>query len=56
MRALQVSAGFDVADNEIVRPAVPGDPVIMADVPLAAPIIANGGEALGPPARRAPGH
>src|SRR5690606_33637612 len=35
LRVLQVSQGFDVADNEIVRRAGPGDLVITADIPLA---------------------
>jgi uncharacterized protein len=33
---LQVSAGFDVADSEIVRLLNAGDLVITADIPLAA--------------------
>ena len=48
LKALQVSPGFDVADNEIVRQAVAGDLVITADIPLAAEIIAKGGIALNP--------
>jgi uncharacterized protein len=36
LRVLQVTAGFDVADNEIIRRAAPGDLVITADIPLAA--------------------
>jgi uncharacterized protein YaiI (UPF0178 family) len=47
-----VSAGFDVADNEIVKRAEPGDLVITADVPLAAEVIAKGGEALNPRGQR----
>ena len=38
--ALQVPAGLDVADSEIVRRAEPGDLVITADIPLAALIVA----------------
>jgi len=45
---IQVPAGFDVADNEIVRRAAPGDLVITADIPLAAEIIDGGGHALNP--------
>ncbi|HEX8783222.1 MAG TPA: YaiI/YqxD family protein [Steroidobacteraceae bacterium] len=52
LRVLQVASGFDVADSEIVKRAVPGDLVITADVPLAAQIIANGGEALNPRGER----
>ncbi|GAB3686126.1 YaiI/YqxD family protein [Salinisphaera aquimarina] len=46
--AVQVSAGFDVADNEIVKRLAPGDLVITADIPLAAEIIEKGGQALSP--------
>jgi uncharacterized protein len=52
LRVLQVTSGFDVADNEIVKRAIPGDLVITADVPLAAEIIAKGGEALNPRGER----
>jgi uncharacterized protein YaiI (UPF0178 family) len=45
---VQVAAGFDVADNEIVRRAAPGDLVITADIPLAAEVIDKGGHALNP--------
>jgi len=43
-----VSAGFDVADSEIVRNLDQGDLVITADIPLAAEVIAKGGMALNP--------
>lgn len=43
-----VSAGFDVADNEIVKACEPGDLVITSDIPLAAEVIAKGGLALSP--------
>ena len=43
IRSLRVAAGFDVADNEIVRRLVAGDLVITADIPLAAEVIAKGG-------------
>ena len=46
--ALQVADGFDVADSEIVRKLEPGDLVITADIPLAAEVIAKGGQALDP--------
>lgn len=36
IRTLRVAAGFDVADNEIVRQCEAGDLVITADIPLAA--------------------
>ncbi len=45
---LQVEAGFDVADNEIVKRIKPGDLVITSDIPLAAEIIENKGIALNP--------
>lgn len=48
IRAIQVSAGFDVADNEIVRRLAPGDLVITADIPLAAEVIAKEAHALNP--------
>jgi uncharacterized protein YaiI (UPF0178 family) len=43
-----VPPGFDVADNEIVRNLRPGDLVITADIPLAAEVISNHGQALNP--------
>ena len=52
LRVLQVASGFDVADNEIVRRVAPGDLVITADIPLAAEIIAKGGDALNPRGER----
>lgn len=48
IRALQVSAGFDVADNHIVQEMQMGDLVITADIPLAAQVIERGGHALNP--------
>ncbi len=48
INTVQVGAGFDVADDEIVRRAEAGDLVITADIPLAAEIIANGAHALNP--------
>ncbi len=48
IRALQVPAGFDVADNKIVELTEPGDLVVTADIPLAAEVIAKGGRALNP--------
>jgi len=43
---LQVGAGFDVADNEIVEQMHAGDLVITSDIPLAADVIETGGFAL----------
>lgn len=48
IRAMQVPAGFDVADNKIAQLVEPGDLVITADIPLAADVIARGGHALNP--------
>ena len=45
---LQVPAGFDVADNEIVKRLSAGDLVITSDIPLAAEVIDNKGQALSP--------
>jgi len=45
---LQVSSGFDVADDEIVKRLTEGDLVITADIPLASEVLANGGQALNP--------
>ncbi|NMP29194.1 YaiI/YqxD family protein [Rahnella sp. SAP-1] len=52
LRTLRVEAGFDVADNEIVKRVEPGDLVITADIPLAAEVIAKGGVALNPRGER----
>ena len=46
--ALQVPAGFDMADEKIARHLQPGDLVITADIPLAAAVIERGGHALDP--------
>jgi uncharacterized protein YaiI (UPF0178 family) len=45
---LQVSSGFDVADDEIVKRAEKGDLVITADIPLAAEAMEKGAYALNP--------
>ena len=45
---LQVSSGFDVADDEIVKRLTSGDLVITADIPLAAEVLEKGGQALNP--------
>ncbi len=45
---LQVSQGFDVADNEIVKRLDPGDLVITADIPLASEVIDKQAIALNP--------
>jgi uncharacterized protein YaiI (UPF0178 family) len=48
IRAMQVPAGFDVADNKIAGLVEPGDLVITADIPLAADVISRGAHALNP--------
>ena len=48
IRAIQVVAGFDVADNQIVQRLQRGDLVITADIPLAAEVVKKGGHALDP--------
>lgn len=48
IKAIQVPAGFDVADGKIVQHLEQGDLVITADIPLAAEVIAKGGHALNP--------
>ncbi len=48
IKTVQVPAGFDVADNEIVKRLEAGDLVITADIPLAADVIEKGGHALNP--------
>jgi hypothetical protein len=48
VRSIQVSQGFDVADNHIVELVQANDLVITADIPLAAEVIDKGGKALNP--------
>jgi len=48
IQSLQVSQGFDVADDEIVKRMDAGDLVITSDIPLAAEVIEKGGMALSP--------
>ncbi|VEA38677.1 putative YaiI/YqxD family protein [Salmonella enterica subsp. enterica] len=52
IRTLRVGAGFDVADNEIVRQCEAGDLVITADIPLAAEVLEKGAAALNPRGER----
>lgn len=52
IRTLRVAAGFDVADNEIVKRVAPGDLVITADIPLAAEVLDKGAAALNPRGER----
>ena len=46
--AVQVSGGFDVADNYIVEHLQENDLVITADIPLAAEVIAKNAHAINP--------
>jgi uncharacterized protein YaiI (UPF0178 family) len=48
IKSLQVTPGFDIADNEIVKRLAVGDLVITSDIPLAAEVIGKGGYALNP--------
>ena len=48
IKAVQVSSGFDVADDEIVKRLSAGDLVITSDIPLAAEAIEKGALALSP--------
>lgn len=48
IKFMQVPAGFDVADNEIVKRIETNDLVITGDIPLAAEVIEKGAQALNP--------
>jgi len=48
IKSLRVAAGFDVADNEIVKRLNAKDLVITSDIPLAAEVLDKGGYALTP--------
>ena len=48
IKAIQVAAGFDVADNHIAQHVEPGDIVITADIPLAADIVEKGAKGINP--------
>lgn len=48
VRALQVPAGPDAADAEIVARTGPGDIVVTGDIPLAAQVLERGGLPLNP--------
>lgn len=45
---LKVGAGFDVADNEIVKRVSSGDLVITGDIPLSAEVIEKGALVISP--------
>lgn len=46
--SILVSSGMNIADRRIVELTEPGDLVITADIPLAADVVAKGGQALNP--------
>lgn len=48
IKAIQVGAGFDVADNFIVDSAISGDIVVTADIPLAAEAVEKGCSVINP--------
>lgn len=48
IKVVQVSQGFDAADDYIVEKATTSDLVITADIPLAARLVAQGIQALNP--------
>lgn len=48
IRAIQVGAGFDVADDAIAAQVQSGDLVVTADIPLAAAVIDKNALALNP--------
>lgn len=48
VKYVQVSSGFDVADNYIVQNILPHDLVITADIPLANAVIEKEAKALNP--------
>lgn len=52
IRRVQVGQGFDVADHHIAKHLEPGDLVITGDIPLAAQVIARGGDAINPRGER----
>ena len=52
IKLLQVSSGYDVADNEIVKSLSAGDLVITGDIPLAFEVICKGGHAINPRGER----
>ena len=46
--SIVVPAGMNIADRRIVELVEPGDLVVTADIPLAAEVVAKGGQALNP--------
>ncbi len=52
VRAIQVSGGYDVADDAIAERAAPGDLVVTQDIPLAARVLERGADAVNPRGER----
>ncbi len=52
IKMIQVAAGFDIADDEIVNRMGPGDLVVTSDIPLAAEAIGKQGHVLSPRGER----
>ena len=52
IKSIQVSQGFDVADNYIVESVNEGDLVITSDIPLAADVLKKDAHALNPRGER----
>ncbi len=48
LRSIRVPSGFDKADHRIAELMEPGDLVVTADIPLAAVVVRQGGQALDP--------
>ncbi len=46
--SILVPSGMNIADRRIVELTEPGDLVVTADIPLAADVVAKGGQALNP--------
>lgn len=46
--SILVPGGMNIADRKIVELVTPGDLVITADIPLAAEVVAKGGQAIDP--------
>jgi uncharacterized protein YaiI (UPF0178 family) len=46
--SILVQSGMNIADRRIVELVEPGDLVVTADIPLAADVVAKGGQALNP--------
>jgi len=52
IRSVQVTGGFDVADQHVLERASPGDLVVTSDIPLAAELVENDVRVLSPRGER----